>query len=185
MNMATDEVVVDVGSLMSRPLIAVDAAERVTEAAQVMSERNISSVLVKAKGEYVGLLTDRDIIRNIVAKEIDPRTVSASTIMSAPLITISAAASIDDAADQMRTHKIRRLIVEANHRPIGMISESDILRVDATLHFLIRERSQIDCQPSATDPQAIVVTGYCEDCGNYTRDLRNVSGTWLCDECRA
>jgi CBS domain-containing protein len=67
--MATDEVVVDVGSLMSRPLIAVDAAERVTEAAQVMSERNISSVLVKAKGEYVGLLTDRDIIRNIVAKE--------------------------------------------------------------------------------------------------------------------
>jgi CBS domain-containing protein len=185
MNTATDEVVVDVGSLMSRPLIAIDAEERVTHAAQVMSERNISSVLVKAKGEYVGILTDRDIIRNVVATGTDPRTISASAIMSAPLLTISAEASIEDAADQMRAHKIRRLIVEANHRPIGMISESDILRVDAALHFLIRERSHIDCQPSATDPQAIVVTGFCEDCGNYARDLRNVSGTWLCDECRA
>jgi signal-transduction protein with cAMP-binding, CBS, and nucleotidyltransferase domain len=170
---------------MSHPLIAVDAEERVTDAAQVMSERNISSVLVKANGEYVGILTDRDIIRNVVATGIDPRTVSAGAIMSTPLITINADASVDDAADQMRAHKIRRLIVEEDRRPVGLISESDILRVDSELHFLIRERSKIDCRPSATDPRAIDLTGFCEDCGNYSSDLGNVSGNWLCEECRS
>jgi CBS domain-containing protein len=183
MDMRTNEVVVNVRSVMARPLISVDAEEHVTDAATLMSERNISSIVVTAKGEYVGILTDRDIISKVIAKGTDPRTVSAKAIMSVPLITIHPDASIDDAAEQMRAHKIRRLIVEEDHRQIGMISESDIMRVDSELHFLIRERSKIECRPSATDPHAIVLTGFCEDCGNYSTNLRNVSGTWLCDEC--
>jgi hypothetical protein len=58
------------------------------------------------------------------------------------------------------------------------------MRVDYELHFLIRERSKIDCQPGATDPQATLITGFCEDCGNYSTNLRNVRGNWLCEECR-
>jgi signal-transduction protein with cAMP-binding, CBS, and nucleotidyltransferase domain len=185
MGMGTDEVVVNVRSVMTRPLVAVEAEASIMDAANVMNERNISSVLVKAKEEYVGIITDRDIISKVVAKGADPRTVSARAIMSAPLITINAEASVEDAAEQMRVNTIRRLIVNENHRQIGIISESDIMRVDSELHFLIREHSKIDCRPSATDPQAILITGFCEDCGNYSRDLGNVSGTWLCEECRS
>jgi len=116
-------------------------------------------------------------------KETDPRKVRVSEVMSSPLIAISEGASVEEAAEKMRNDKIRRLVVEENQKILGIIAEADMIRVAPELHFLIRERSKLEVQLIPTKPHGMTFAGFCEDCGNYSNDLRNVSGEWLCEEC--
>lgn len=116
---------------------------------------------------------------------LDPRDMIVGEIMSKPLITIGEDASVDEAAEKMRDNKIRRLIVKAERSIVGIISESDIVRVEPDLHFLIREHSRLELRPSSTvEPREISFAGFCEACENYSENLENIDGRWLCEECR-
>ncbi len=84
----------------------------------------------------------------------------------------------------MKENGVRRLVVEKDERKVGVITESDIIRIDPEVHFLIRERSKLEARPSPAEPRRVVLTGSCEECENYSSDLRNVDGTWLCEDCR-
>ena len=178
------ESVLRVRDLMTKELISVDVGDYVIEAARLMAENDISSVLVKRRGEFSGMVTDRDIIKKVVSKGLDPKEVKVGEVMSAPLITISADASVEETANKMRDNKVRRLVVEDNGRKVGIISESDIVRVDSELYLLIREHSRLEAQLTPSEPHGAVVSGVCEDCGNYSTNLLKVRGRWLCEECR-
>jgi CBS domain-containing protein len=181
--MERTEAVLKVRDLMTKNLIFIEAEEIVIEVARLMEEKKISSVLVKEGTEFLGIITDRDIIGRVVLKGTDSRKVRAREVMSSPLITISDGASVEDAAKKMRQNKIRRLVVDENQKIVGIIAETDMIRVAPELHFLIRERSKLEVQLIPTTPDEMTFVGFCEDCGNYSNDLRNVSGEWLCDEC--
>jgi CBS domain-containing protein len=181
--MERKEAVLKVRDLMTKNLISIETGESVIEAARLMDEKEISSVLVKEGKEFLGIITDRDIIGRVVLKGTDPRKVRVSEVMSSPLITISEGASVEEAAEKMRNNKIRRLVVEENQKILGIIAEADMIRVAPELHFLIRERSKLEVQLIPTKPHEMTFAGFCEDCGNYSNDLRNVSGEWLCEEC--
>jgi CBS domain-containing protein len=183
MNVERREAVLKVRDLMSSNLVSVKAEESVIAAARLMDEKNISSILVKDENEFLGILTDHDIISRVVSKGVDPRKARVSDVMSFPLIAISAEATVEEAAEKMRINRIRRLIVEENHQKTGIISESDMVRVAPELHFLIREHSKLQAQLSPTEPPQVTLAGFCEECGNYSDDLRNVNGKWLCEEC--
>ena len=175
-----------VRDLMARNIITIQAEDSIIRAASVMDENGVSSVVVKEGNEFSGMITERNIISRVVSKGLDPQKIKVSEVMSTPLITISPDATIEEAARKMHDNKIRRLLVEENHQKIGIIAESDIVRVDPELHFLIREKSKLEAQfPSPTEPQEVTFSGCCQDCGNYSDDLRNVNGRWLCEECRS
>jgi len=181
-----EEPVLRVRDLMARNIITIQAEDSIIRAASVMDENGVSSVVVKEGNEFSGMITERNIISRVVSKGLDPQKIKVSEVMSTPLITISPDATIEEAARKMRDNKIRRLLVEENHQKIGIIAESDIVRVDPELHFLIREKSKLEAQfPSPTEPQEVTFSGFCQDCGNYSDDLRNVNGRWLCEECRS
>ena len=181
--MERDEVVVKVRELMSESLVSVDSEDTVIEAARLMDEKEISSVLVKHQRELVGIITDRDIITRILSKGLDAAKVRVSEVMSSPLITIEEDASVEEAAKKMAEHSIRRLVVERDHQKVGIISESDMIRVDSELHFLIRERSKLEARMTPNKPQAVSLAGFCEECGNYSPRLRKVEGHWLDEDC--
>lgn len=184
--MKEEEPVLRVRDLMARNIITIQAEDSIIKAASVMDENGVSSVVVKEGNKFSGMITERNIISRVVSKGLDPKKIKVSEVMSTPLITISPDATIEEAARKMRDNKIRRLLVEENHQKIGIIAESDIVRVDPELHFLIREKSKLEAQfPSPTEPQEITFSGFCQDCGNYLDDLRNVNGRWLCEECRS
>ena len=138
---------------------------------------------MKEDNEFVGIITDRDIVDRVVSQGRDPGTVKVRAVMSTPLLSISAEASVEDAAEKMRKNRVRRLVVEENHHKTGIITESDMMRIDPELHFLIRERSKLDVQLHPTEPQTVIFAGFCEECRNYN-NLNNVNGQWLCEECR-
>lgn len=183
--MEHEEEIVKVMDLMTRNLVHISDETSIMEAAKIMSMKNISSLLIKTGNNFVGILTDRDIIRTVVALGLNSKDILAGEVMSKPLITINDDASVDEAAEKMRDNRIRRLIVKANKDIVGIISESDIIRVEPDLHFLIREHSRLELRPSTTiDPREISFAGFCEECENYSEDLENVDGRWLCEECR-
>jgi CBS domain-containing protein len=179
-----EEVVVKVRELMTGALVSVDSDETVIQAARLMDEKRISSVLVKRQGELVGIITDRDLITRVVSKGSDVTKVRVGEVMSSPLITIGEDAPVEEAAKKMAEHNIRRLVVEKDDRKVGIIAESDMVRVDSELHFLIRERSKLEARMNPKEPQEVTLAGFCEECGNYSARLRKVDGQWLDEDCR-
>jgi len=178
-----EEVVVRVGDLMTEKIVSIGPNQSVMSAAKVMEEKRISSVIVSRPRKFLGVITDHDIISRVVAKGLDPGKIKVNAVMSSPLITISAEAAIDDAARKMAEQKIRRLVVERNHKQVGIIGESDIIRIEPELHFLITERSKLKARSTPTETRQITLAGYCEECGNYASQLRRVDGEWLDEEC--
>jgi CBS domain-containing protein len=169
---------------MTENIVSVDAEETVIQAARLMSEKELSSVLVKRQGELTGIITDRDIITKVVSKGLDPTKVRIGEVMTSPLMTISEDASVEEAAKNMAEHNIRRLVVERDHQKVGIIAESDMIRIEPELHFLIRERSKLEAKMTPNEPRVVTLAGFCEECGNYSVRLRKVDSQWLDEDCR-
>jgi CBS domain-containing protein len=178
-----DEKIITVKDLMTQNIISILPETSVVEATRIMSARDISSILIKTGDDYIGIFTDRDIMRKVVASGLDPNDTAVREIMSSPLITISEDAGIQEAAEKMRDRKIRRLVVISEGVVVGIISETDIARVEPELHLLIREHSKLQLHPSSYREDRKSFVGFCEECNNYS-SLENINGRWLCQECR-
>lgn len=182
--MSIDEIV-KVKDLMTSNIVSVSPDTTVMEAAGLMASRDISSVLIKSGDEYIGIITDRDIIKDVVALGLNPKDIMAGEVMNAPLVIISEDVSVNEAAEMMRDNKIRRLLVRGEKGVSGIISEFDIVRIEPELHFLIREHSRLMFHPSdSVKRRDIHLAGFCEECGNYSEDLDKVNGKWVCMDCR-
>ncbi len=171
-----------VGDAMTRGVICVDVEDTVQKAADVMRKNDISSVIVTEKGDGVGIITERDVISKIVAENKSPTKTKVSDVMTCPLITISPQSGIDDAARMMRDNDIHRLVVSDKGKIIGVLSDSDIVRIEPALHLLIRERSQWDIA-EAHAAELGAIAGICEICGNYSESLKSVDGCMTCSDC--
>ena len=178
-----DEKIITVKDLMTQNIISILPETSVVEATRIMSARDISSILIKTGDDYIGIFTDRDVMRKVVALGLDPNDTVVREIMSSPLITISEDAGIEEAAEKMRDRKIRRLVVINEGVVEGIISESDIARVEPELHLLIREHTRLQLPPSGYTEDRKSFVGFCEECNNYS-SLENINGRWLCQECR-
>jgi len=178
-----DEKIITVKDLMTQNIISVLPETSVVEATRIMSARDISSILIKTGDDYIGIFTDRDVMRKVVASGLDPNDTVVREIMSSPLITISEDAGIEEAAEKMRDRKIRRLVVINESAVVGIISESDIARVEPELHLLIREHTRLQLPTSNYSEDRKSFVGFCEECNNYS-SLENIDGRWLCKECR-
>jgi CBS domain-containing protein len=181
-NSMLDEIIITVKDLMTRGIISVLPESTVVEAVKVMSNRDISSLLVMKEGKYVGIFTDRDVMKKVVALGLDPKLTIVGDIMSFPLITVSEDTGIEAAAEKMRERKIRRLVVKNESGVVGIISETDIARVEPELHLLIREHTRLQLPSSDYSTVGENFVGYCEECSNYS-SLENRDGRWLCKEC--
>jgi len=108
-------------------LIAVSSELTVTDAAKVMNESKVDSVLVFENESVIGIVTDKDILGGVVAKGIDPSKITIKEITHKPVIKIHKDAKVKDAIELMTKHDIRRLIVEDDQRNIGIISRKKIV----------------------------------------------------------
>ena len=172
-----------VKDVMTERIIALSTLKTVMEAARLMEKMNVSSILVQSNTKFIGILTDRDIITRVVSKGLNPQHTNIASVMSTPLITISPEVSLEEAAETMRRHKVRRLVVQKTDRITGIITESDIVRVAPELHLLIREECKLHSVLQLQEVAESLTVGFCEECGNYTTNLRWCNGKHLCLDC--
>ena len=102
----------------------------VLDAAQCMNERHIGSILVVDEGTVVGIFTERDVLRRIVAAERSPRMTRVDAVMTAPVAAATPDTTLDELRAVMRQQRIRHVPVIDNGKVCGMISIGDLNQVE-------------------------------------------------------
>jgi CBS domain-containing protein len=129
----------DVVDIMSRDVVTVDVSVTVAQAARLMTARNISCVVVTNRGDAVGIVTEKDILKRVVALHRDHGTTPVADIMSRPLVASPPNHSILCISRMMDRMHIHRLVVKENKQVCGIVSQTDILDALRTELEEIRE----------------------------------------------
>ena len=108
-------------------IIALSPSASVLEAARVMSDRGIGAVLVMDDGKLVGIFTERDILRRVVAEERDPASTSLGEVMTTSVITCSLGTTLEECRSTMTSKRIRHLPVVGADGVCGVVSSGDVL----------------------------------------------------------
>ena len=176
-----------VKDVMSSPVITVNEDETVNKVAQLMDKYRVGCVIVTSKeGKPLGIITGRDLVIRVLSKNLLPSKLTAKDVMSSPLITIEPDAKINEAARMMSRLNIRRLAVTYRGELVGIISNKDILAVTPELIEIIQEKARIQAESSSGEyPESTPFTGYCDRCGAWSDDLKEVEGQFLCEDCRS
>lgn len=122
-----------VGDIMVRNVATISKDEMVTKAGEIMSARNIGSLIVLDNKKPVGIITERDFLRKIVAKGVDPNRFKVGEVMTSPITSISPNETVFKANRILQEHDFRRLPVEENDQLVGIITETDVSRALNTL----------------------------------------------------
>jgi signal-transduction protein with cAMP-binding, CBS, and nucleotidyltransferase domain len=110
-----------------RTIVSIDSKAKAKDAARLMVEKGIGSLIANRDGLPFGIVTERDLVEKIVAEATDPSKLTVADIMTAPLATIDASGSLIYAARKMVEKQVKRLVVTEHDKIIGIISQTDLV----------------------------------------------------------
>lgn len=113
---------------IANELITIDGGSTIKEAAEVMLEHGIGSIVVTQDGKPVGIITKSDLLSRVIVECRDPRECEVTKVMSKPLISVDKDTSILEAMRILKNRKIRRLLVKDGEKLVGIVSETDMVR---------------------------------------------------------
>jgi signal-transduction protein with cAMP-binding, CBS, and nucleotidyltransferase domain len=169
---------------MNKKIITIDFNKNVKDAAEMMNKTRQYEVIITKKNKPIGILTDSDIIKRVVAKNLKPSSVKIKKLMRSPLVTVHTNETILIATRKMKRNSIKRLPVVEDGKPVGMLTLSDIARTCPEMIDLLEWKLKV--RESEVEPKIAErsTSGICESCGIYSDDLRNANDQWVCETCR-
>jgi len=117
-----------VKDVMIDELATLDVSTSIKNAAKLMDEKNIGCIIVTKNQLPVGILTERDFVKRIAAKE-KSLTSSLEEVMSSPLIEINPDETVWEAAQIMKTNNIHKLPVMKDNKVIGIVTTTDLVKI--------------------------------------------------------
>ncbi|GBL41464.1 uncharacterized protein MJ0653 [Nitrosarchaeum sp.] len=117
-----------VKDVMISDLTTLDISTSIRDAAKLMDEKDIGCIIVTKNQLPIGILTERDFVKRITAKEI-PLIASLEKVMSSPLIEIDSNETVWEAAQIMKTNNIHKLPVKQNNQIIGIVTTTDLVKI--------------------------------------------------------
>ncbi|HHW76508.1 MAG TPA: isocitrate dehydrogenase (NADP(+)) [Xanthomonadaceae bacterium] len=117
-----------VGGIMS-PVVIVKNDDLVNTAMHSMIEKGVNAVMVEPdfSGQW-GIMTDRDVLKKIISANRSPARVKVGEITTRPLVTVKRDMSLAEAAQRMSEANVRRVVVEMDGKPVGMVTDNDLFR---------------------------------------------------------
>ena len=116
----------DVSEIMSRNLACVQTDSSVADAAEIMTVRKISCIIVMDGNNVVGILTQKDLLGRVVALQRNPANIRMEEVMSFPVTSVPYNLSVFSASKLMEEMNIRRLVVMNDKRLCGVVTQTDI-----------------------------------------------------------
>ena len=113
---------------MTKDVVAVDENTTALDAARLMTEKGISSLIIEKDHAPVGIISERDFVKKICLKDMLPSTINVGSIMSKIQTYASPDTPVDVAVQRMVNHKIRRLPVISEGKVIGIITVTDLAK---------------------------------------------------------
>jgi len=170
-----------VSDVMNSPIIHAKPDDDIIRISKLMDEAKIGSIVIMDNDLPLGIVTDWDIVTKAVAKGSTPSGIKASDIMQ-KLVTINGDESITSAARLLRQHNIKRLGVTHKNNVVGIISVSDVLAVTPELFDVVSEKALLIRGEIGRSPRN--VSGYCDECGEWSDFLLYADGSYTCEACR-
>jgi CBS domain-containing protein len=167
---------------MTTELAKIAPNATLRDAANMMIKYRVGNVLVVDGERLIGLLTERDIVRNAVAKD-KPSSAKVKDIVPENVMFVSPEDDLMHASEKMLRNKISRLpVVDVeNMEVIGIITSKDIMAV--LPDFLMDKIEWLRIHPGGAAKKGRHIKGVCDLCGKFTEDLLFSDGLWVCSEC--
>ena len=117
-----------VNEIMKSNVISIDSSMTAKDAAKMMSDAGVGCIIVMEKNSAVGILTERDFVRKIIAHE-KPLSTPVKDVMSSPLITINPDETVWELAQLMKVKRIHKVPVIDKGKLIGIATSTDLTRL--------------------------------------------------------
>ncbi len=175
---------IPVKEIMTREVCTIRKTDSVHTLAKRMVEYGVGSAVVIENGKPIGIVTEKDLISKIVARNKTPSKVRIEEIMTHPIITINPNTSLREAAMIMIKRGIRRLpVVDESGNLVGIVTDNDILGVTLDLGEFAALVTEDAVGYAEVEEITEDYAGICEKCGKYTDRLISVNGLNLCEGC--
>jgi len=171
-----------VKDIMVKPVKTIDQEKTAEEAGKLMTKSRRGCLIVTKDRRPVGIVSDSDLIRRIVALNIKSSKVKLKDIMSRPLVAVGPEDDILGAVRKMKKSNIHRLPVVSRGKLVGILSLSDIARTSPEMLDLLEYRLKM--KETAFAIREEFTSGICDSCSNYSGDLKSFNDQWLCESCR-
>ena len=173
-----------VSDAMTHEPVFVGPEENIVECAKRMRDHNVGSVLVTQGDKVLGICTEDDIIRRVIAEDKSSREVKAGEVINTNVRTIDSDKDIFEAIMKMRDLNLKRLPVVSNGKFVGLLTMKDILKIEPQLFDMLV--NMIDIREEERKPISRIGEneGICQICGSYADELiKNIDGVLVCDTC--
>jgi CBS domain-containing protein len=125
-----------VRDIMTKEIVTVDEGETALEAATIMSQRGISSLIVVKDGAHIGIITERDFVKKVCAKQLEASAIKIGTLMSRIRTVADPDTPIQVAVQRMANRGIRRLPIIQEGKVVGIVTVTDLARYLRTILLL-------------------------------------------------
>lgn len=129
--------------VMVEEVITVKPDTKVKDAVELMNENEIGCLVVKKNGKPIGIITERDILKKIVYQSKNPEQVRVLEVMSEPLVVGKVDMDLEEAARLMLKRNVKKLPIVEGEKLIGLITLTDIVRVNHVEDMLIEIIKQL------------------------------------------
>lgn len=132
-----------VEQIMTRNVLTVVPEMKVMDVAKLMADKEVGSVVVCKKNEVVGILTEQDLARKVLAKGINPETTTIQAVMTEKPHTVAPQKEIYNAMVEMGDRKIKHLPVVQEGKLQGIVSFKDIIKIQPDLIDIVSFKSSM------------------------------------------
>jgi CBS domain-containing protein len=134
--MITSDMAEVVRDIMTKDIVTIEDGKTALEAAKIMSQKGISSLIVVDDGVPKGIITERDFVKKICAKQLQPSEIKIGTIMSRIRTVADPDTPIEIAVQRMANQGIRRLPIMHEGKVVGIITVTDLAKYLRTILLL-------------------------------------------------
>lgn len=113
---------------MSTPVVSIEPDATIFDAAKMMAEKSIGSLLIQENGEFTGMLTRTDIITRVLGEGKDPGKVTVGEVCTRPLLTMDYLLTVEETREKLLRKNVKRLAVTEQGKVVGMFTYRDLLR---------------------------------------------------------
>jgi len=143
------DVSLKVEDVMVREVVTIDENSTVKEAADVMNKFEIGCLIAVRKGKAMGIITERDLLKRVVAEAKDASKTKVKDVMSSPLVVVEPHMELEEAVKLMFQMKIKKLPVVDEKRLVGLITLTDIARFQPQMIKILKQLAMRQATPKS------------------------------------
>ncbi|MEM2994482.1 MAG: CBS domain-containing protein [Candidatus Bathyarchaeia archaeon] len=136
-----------VEDVMIKEVITIDEKSTVKEAAEIMNKFEIGCLIAVKKGKAVGIITERDLLKRVVAEAKNANKTKVKDIMSSPLVVAEPRMDLEEAVKLMFQMKIKKLPVVEEKRLVGLVTLTDIARFQPQMMRILKQLAMKQTAP--------------------------------------